>query len=440
MKAVFRYFLLFLLTAGILITAFIAVAIIPRVAIQKNVEKSAALFSQKEGAFPSTFAGLNSSGMDYYADAVLLDIAWYLEPEHPLESISWAKYYTEDRYSYNGFVKEYFIESIKKNLPANQQYLRYWHGSIIFVKPMLMFLDINGIHIIHGLLLLVLTIWLMMLLKRKRLRVESIILLVSMIAVSIWFVPFCMEFVWMFLCMLVTSIITVIWTSSGQEKWLPALFLTVGMTSVFLDFFTTETLTIAVPLLFMLRIRRRKGQKAGTFKILGESCILWGIGYVGMWTLKWGFAAVCLRQNIIPFVKDSVWEHVQSFEQMGMLEMKIKTLANNFRLLFPLEYGLIGQVLILLLIAAFIVFPVITDRIRLRLHIDRIWILWYLLVGIIPIMRFLVISNHSLVHSFFTHRALAAFVMALCLIILELVEMNPGRNTKNKAVQSNESM
>ena len=291
-----------------------------------------------------------------------------------------------------------------------------------------MLLDINGIHIVHGLAISVLTILLMVLLRRKGLRAESIILLVSMIAVSIWFVPFCMEFVWMFLCMLVTSIITVLWTSSSHEKKLPALFLIVGMTSVFLDFFTTETLTIAVPLLFALRIRRRKGLKAGTFKMLGKNCILWGIGYVGMWILKWGFAAVSLHQNIIPFVKDSIWEHVQSFEQIGMLEMKLRTIASNFRLLFPLEYGLIGQILILLLIAACIAVPVITNRIRLRPRIDWIWILSYLIVGIIPIVRFLVISNHSLVHSFFTHRALATFVMALCLIILELIEINPGRN------------
>ena len=167
MKAAYRYFILFLLTAGILITSFIAVAKIPRNAIQRNVEKSVEYFSKKVGAFPSTFVGLHSSDMDYYADAVLIDIAWYLEPEHPLESISWAKFYTENRYNYNGFVKKYFIESIKKNLLANQQYLRYWHGSIIFVKPLLMVLDINGIHVVHGLALVVLTIWLMILLRRK---------------------------------------------------------------------------------------------------------------------------------------------------------------------------------------------------------------------------------------------------------------------------------
>ena len=440
MKQVYHYFLLFLVTAGILITSFTAVARIPRAAIQKNVEKSAVLFTQKEGAFPSTLAGLYSSGMDYYADAVLLDIAWYLEPEHPLESISWAKFYTENRYNYNGFVKNYFIESIKNNLPANQQYLRYWHGSIIFVKPMLMFLDINGIHVVHGLALAVLTIWLMVLLRRKGLWTEGIILLGSMIAVSIWFVPFCMEFVWMFLCMLIASIITVSWTLADQEHRLPALFLIVGMVSVFVDFFTTETLTIAVPLLFVLRIRRRKGRMAGTFKLIGESCILWGVGYVGMWILKWGFAAACLHRNVFPFVRDSIWEHVQSFNQMGMLEMKLKTIANNFSLLFPLEYELIGQILILVFIVIFIVLPVVTNRIRLRSHIVWKWILLYLLVGIIPIIRFLVVSNHSLVHSFFTHRALAAFVMAVGLILLELVEMNPVRNISKKAEPSNESI
>ncbi len=438
MKAIIRNIVIFLLTAAMLIIAFIAVAKIPRQAIQKNIEKSAEAFSKKDGAFPTAFAGLLSSKMDYYADAVLLDIAWNLDPEHPAESISWAKYYTEDRLNFNGFVKEYFVKSIQNHLSANQQYLRYWHGSIVLVKPMLMFLDINGIHIVHGLALAGLIIWLMVLLRRHGLWSEGILMLLSMIAVSIWFVLFCMEYVWMFLCMLVTTIITVSWACSGQEKRLPSLFLVVGMMAVFIDFFTTETLTIAVPLLFLLRIRRRNGKMEGTFKLLCENGILWGIGYVGMWTLKWGFAAMCLHQDVLPFVRDSIWEHIQSAEQMGMLEMKLKTIASNFGLLFPMEYGLIGQILILVSIVAFIVFPVFTDRIRLRCHIAWKWIMWYLMVGFIPMMRFLVISNHSLVHSFFTHRALAAFVMALGLIILELIEINPERTISKKVELSNE--
>ena len=178
----------------------------------------------------------------------------------------------------------------------------------------------------------------------------------------------------------------------------------------------------------------------GTFKLLGESCILWGVGYVGMWMLKWGFATVCLRQNVFPFVRDSIWEHVQSVNQMGMLEMKLKTIANNFSLLFPLEYELIGQILIRVFIVIFIVLPVVTNRIRLRPHIAWKWILLYLVVGIIPIIRFLVISNHSLVHSFFTHRALAAFIMAIGLIMLEFVEINPVRYFSKKAGPSNESI
>ena len=440
MRTLCRYILLFLFTAAILIISFIAVAMIPRNLIQKNVEKSAEYFSKQEGAFPTTFAGLHSSDMDYYADAVLLDIAWYLDPENPVESISWANYYTEDRYSYNGFVKEYFVESIKNNYPANQQYLRYWHGSIIFVKPMLIFMDINGIHIVHGLLLSALMIWLTVLLKRKGMLAEAIAFLASMIAVSIWFVPFCMEFVWMFLCMLIASIITISKTFLDQEKRLPALFLIVGIVSVFIDFFTTETLTCAVPLLFMLRIRKKKGKKDGTLKIVCESCLLWGIGYVGMWMLKWGFAAVSLHRNVLPFVKDSIVEHVQTYNQMGIVEMKFNTILSNLRLLFPLEYGLIGQILILLLIILLIVLPVATDKIRLRLHIEWECIIYYFAIGMMPVLRYLVISNHSLVHSFFTHRALASLVMSLCLVVLELIEINPNSNSKTKVVPSNETI
>ena len=434
MKHFIRYVFVFCMTAALLISLFLAVAAIPRHAIQENVRTSAEYLSKQKGAFPSIFLGLSSSSMDYYADAVLMDIAWYLDPAHPVESISWAKYYAEDKFNYNGFVKRDFLNSVTKEISPNQQYLRYWHGSIVLVKPMLILWDIRGIYVVHGLAILLLMIWLIRLLYQQNCRSEAIAFLISMVAVSIWFVPICMEYVWMFLCMLITSIMTVKLMRARREQWLPVLFLVTGMVAVFLDFFTTETMTLAIPLLFMIRIRKREGLQEGTWRAVFTNTILWGIGYIGMWILKWGFAAFCLHQNVLPFIRESVWEHLRSESNMTFLEMKRQTVSRNIHNLFPLEYGIIGQVFIIIMIILVVVLPVLRDRIRLKPVFNWYWIALYTFAGLIPIARYLVISNHSYVHAFFVYRALASTVMASCLIITEFVKRNPSKRSETKVV------
>ena len=64
-----------------MISLFLLVVLIPREKIQNNMEKSAAYLQEKGAAFPFTVLGINCSKADYYADAVLLNVAYYLDPD-----------------------------------------------------------------------------------------------------------------------------------------------------------------------------------------------------------------------------------------------------------------------------------------------------------------------------------------------------------------------
>ena len=75
----------------------------------------------------------------------------------------------------------------------------------------------------------------------------------------------------------------------------------------------------------------------------------------------------------------------------------------------------------ILLIIVFIVYPVYTNRVELRTQIRKDMVKLYLTLGMIPFVRFLVISFHTYEHSWFVYRALAATVLALCFTIMEIV-------------------
>lgn len=421
LKRVAQYAVVFIVTAFILIAALVGVAKIPRESIYKNVEKSALYLQKKQGAFPITTLGLLCSSADYYADGVLLCIAYNLDPSRPAESVAWSRFYTKDRYDYNGFVKKYFPASVLKHLPANQQYLRYWHGSIAIVRPLLLLWDLTGMLHFLTAVLIALMIWLSLLLTRNGMKGEAIAFGVSMAAVSIWFVPLCLEYIWMFLCMTGASILIIKLSLRDQYKHFGRIFLVIGMIAVFLDFFTTETITLLIPLLFAMRIRNRREIRDGNWKLCLSCSVLWGIGYVGMWVMKWIFASAVLGMNVMPYVNSSISEHLGVDGRMSMPVLWVLSITRCFNKLFPFSYKLPGKITMILLIIVFIVYPVYTNRVELRTQIRKDMVKLYLTLGMIPFVRFLVISFHTYEHSWFVYRALAATVLALCFTIMEIV-------------------
>ena len=60
---------------------------------------------------------------------------------------------------------------------------------------------------------------------------------------------------------------------------------------------------------------------------------------------------------------------------------------------------------------------------------DKIWIL--AVVAFIPVIRFLVVSNHTYIHYFFTYRALLVTVMIALYIVYETTVLS-GRKGKSR--------
>ena len=135
----------------------------------------------------------------------------------------------------------------------------------------------------------------------------------------------------------------------------------------------------------------------------------------------------------MPYVTGHVSERisgtVNGYQMTG--NTYIDTLLLNLRNLFPYEYGLSGAVLVMVFVFVLIVIPVVAGRVRLKEKVSCSNVALFVIIGLIPYVRFLVLHNHSYIHNFFTYRAQAATVMAICFVILELIEA-----TNRKAVIS----
>lgn len=103
--------------------------------------------------------------------------------------------------------------------------------------------------------------------------------------------------------------------------------------------------------------------------------LVWGFGYVGMWVMKWVMASLILGENVMPYVTEHIGERL---------------------------YGDIG--------------------VSQLTYICGWHILMYMLPGLVPYIRYLVLHNHSYLHCFFTYRAQMATVLAIVLILEEVVD------------------
>lgn len=451
-KRIISYLAIFALSTTLLTAALVAVAIIPKDNIRKNMVESAQYMRTKTSSY-RLIKWIRSSSVDYFADCILLNIVSSYDNSHPVESVMWSSFYGYP----NTYAADYLLESAKDDAQPDQEYLRYWHGSAVLVKIFHLFINIHQIYTFHAALLAGLLMWLLLTLWSKRLISEVISLVIAFSAAGIWFVPYCLEYTWVFLIMLIASIVVVKMVDQEfSNVAFGIFFLTAGMATVYLDFLSTETLTLLIPLLLVLRLKHFHGhrsilkkrrpyfermQRNGIFEkekmVLyderifrtGEcwiftmrSCVLWLVGYLGMWVMKWVIASIVLKQNVMPYVVGHIEERLYGKFGVSGGRFLVEAVTRNLMRLFPFDYQLPGAVFFVIFIVVFLLLPVFKNRLRLRKEINVSMFFLNIIVGLIPIIRFLVLHNHSWRHCNFTYRALAGTVLALCFATLELVE------------------
>lgn len=144
--------------------------------------------------------------------------------------------------------------------------------------------------------------------------------------------------------------------------------------------------------------------------------ILLGIAY--QYDSSKPLASVVLSENVMPYVSEHIEERIGGNIGIGPVRYILGSVWNNIKCLFPFEYGIIGALTGITLILVVIY----TGYVYHGNHIDRKRVLLYVLIGLIPYIRYVVLHNHSYLHCFFTYRAQMATILAVILIVNELVK------------------
>lgn len=261
-----------------------------------------------------------------------------------------------------------------------------------------------------------------------------------MVMIAFPFVTICLEYTWMFYVMLIASIIAIL-IDRKKNKNLNILFLITGIVTCFLDFLTTEIITLFVPMLFVLIIRKNENRlenfKEGIIFFI-KSSIFWLIGYLGMWLSKWILASIILEIDVMDYVYEQAMHRVNGFQGFITVERMYKeVIFKNLHTLYPINSIKRKIELAYIAIAIGIYILIFTDW----KNIKKMWFSGLLLIiALMPYLRYLVLANHSYFHHIFTFRSQMITIIALGWTLLETRRKRFVFFLRNKKVKEKKQM
>ncbi|MBQ8826184.1 MAG: hypothetical protein IJ007_03725 [Oscillospiraceae bacterium] len=408
----------FVCTLAFLFTVLMLTSLIPKDAIRENLASTAQYYTSDK-PFPMT-NGIIHSARDNYADCIIFNIISSVNENDLLRSVMNSSYYMNE----NNNVSVGLTLSAEMDVAPNTEYSRYWHGTAAVLRPLLLVTDVKGVIVLNWaaiIALIGLNGWFFL---RKNHWEAFLFLMIGMICVQVWYVPFCVCYSVPFIIMLAMSA-AFVKCDEKHGEYLPALSVITGCVTCFADFLTTETITILVPLLLVLVIRQKEG-RFGRLKdnvlFLVKNGAAWGISYGMMFVSKWMIAAVATGENTFTLAADAVGAR----ESGGGV---LTALLNNISALFPFKDtgNFIG---IYLAAGAVIIAAVIMSAFKKR-KVRCEFTAVMLMLALIPYLRFVVLNGHSAGHCFFTYRAQITTVMALAAVFRYAVTVQNSKKRKN---------
>ena len=400
----------FVITIFILILLALAlltgVRSIPRSLIKENVASSAEYLksraeSKKKGSpFWST---------DDFTDSLMLNIIYYNDSTSAFQQALLNSYLESEELTKQDILKELSEDKFtSQGFPS--YYGRYWHGYQITLRPLLMVTDYRGIIRINIIVMIILFVLVEYLCYRKLPLVYAIALLLIFGLFYIPAGPICLQFSTCFIISLIALIILLISPQIIDNKLYGSLFFfVVGAVTSCFDLLTTPLITLGIPLLVYTGLKRENSVK----RIIVLS-ILWGGGYVLFWSAKWILASSFTEYNIISDAFDAL-----QFRAIGEIQDENMTRFRNRMLFIFIIFIFFGAVAFLYISkmkgSKFPIFEIIKKN------------MYLVVIAYYPLVWFVLFSNHSFHHIWFTYRSWSVTFFALILLLYNILYEKDSR-------------
>lgn len=430
-KTVIRHICLFAVLMAVLYLFLVLCSAVPNDAIKDNMLTSAYDFKDVEAYSFSPDGRLNGIS-DNYADSVLLNVAYNMGRGNPFVSSVDTKYFKGGEYGINYGL----YQTLAEDVAADTDYTRYWHGTAGIVRVVHLFADVSTVKAIgFALAVLLALIVLFMLIKSKQYIVATAFA-VALVSVNIWNIRLSMEYQSAFVICFALCMLFII-VEKKKENFLTYIALAGGTLTAFFDFLTCETVVITLPLVLLIGVRMNDG-RISSFKeelwIIVKCVAVFFVSYFGAFVLKWILATVITGENKFVMALSSAGEHItgDSFKfapRNIFVRIPMSILANLTAIFGGSERANVYPGIVGLVICIFAVVTVVYLFARKPENTSVLWLM--AILAALPFVRYVLLSSHSFIHCFFTHRALASTVAALIIIVATCIKI-PGKGKQVK--------
>ncbi len=385
-----------LLIASILaVLLLFAVYSLPADKMTNNARKSSEIFSD-EGSYKKFFDS-ESYQLDNFTDATMINEAIFDYDGDALEAAM---------LSYHG---GFNVGGLVNYLNGNgnlYSYSRYWHGYLIFLKPLLLIFSIKGIRILNLILQVLLLFGICFALWKKQKKM-IIPYLVSLLFINPFVISQSMQFSCIYYLMNIALLIIVLFYDKLKEKgYLKFAFLIFGILTSFFDLLTYPSATLTVPLIAVIWFDESETFK-DKFLTIFKLCAFWAIGYFGFWILKWAIGSIITHQNLF---KDALSQAQTRID--GDISYAPSKILVYFAFLINIKPLInIKNAVILCVIAICMCYLIV--KYKKEYKIAKSQIFSFVIIALIPIVWQLVLHNHSYEHYWFTFRAYVGTIFAL---------------------------
>lgn len=396
--------------------AMIGVYSISSSSVKENVVDSLQVY-KNEGDWPKWAPHYFSSQLDNCTDALMLASALYssLNESRTLENIV-QEAMLNPRYGHRTTFKsaealiEYF-ESPNSPKIRKTEYFGYWHGYLVFLKPLLMIFNVDDIRMLN----VVLQSFLLSLLIIKLYSIGKYRLVLPFLAGIMIINPvscaLCIQYSDSYCVMLLSCWIMLQYKLYDSSRYW-YFFLLCGICLAFIDVLVYPLIILGIPLILFIVLNNDEFLLKMKKVIIASIC--WLIGYAGMWSGKWITATLLTEANIFAEVcrkiKYRLGGGIPGRSDIDVISSK--SVSVNLEIFYRNEYILICGIILLLVISFILYHQKYKFKLKKSLIIPLLWVALY------PVIWCAIIRNHSILHAWFVFKLFSVTTLALIYAIV----------------------
>jgi len=355
-----------------------------------------------EGDYPIVNHLYPGTQGDNYTDALMLSQAiFYDQSKSPLDKA--IHVYREEYMVSQARSLSMILEGYAGNTLS---YARYWHGAMVWLRPLLLFFCYEDIRALCAFMQVILCAIILCRLVQK----EKTVLIAPFVLAFLTIAPLGSAFSLQYHSVITIMQLGVLAVISFHEQLNRGenyyyFFLLLGMLTSYFDLLTFPIVTLGMPLLFVLCNCRESYRRQFVFVV--KVCAAWAIGYAVFWAMKWVVSFLLGGgENLIAEGMKTVAFHMSDVAY-DLENIRMEAVRENYRSVsgraFWVLYGLgVGYMLL----------PVLRRKTSVKALISSRHIC-ILIVGLMPFVWWFVTANHAYIHSFFVHRSLSITVFAV---------------------------